>query len=59
MLQTVCGQVIAADSLMKIAWLSEFLSGGLMVVGGLYPLYSGIWIQSIITALSTDRQAVL
>jgi len=31
-LQTVCGQVIAADSLMKIAWLSDFcvwrLGGG-------------------------------
>ena len=30
----------AADSLMKIAWLSEFVCGGLMVVGGLYLLYS-------------------
>ena len=40
MLNTVCGHVIAADSLMKIAWLSDFLCGGLVVVGGLYLLYS-------------------
>ena len=42
MLKTVCGHVIAADSLTKIAWLSEFVCGGLVVVGGLYLLYSPI-----------------
>ena len=40
MLKAVCGHVIAADSLMKIAWLSDFVCGGSVVVGGLYLLYS-------------------
>ena len=37
MLKTVCGHVIAADSL-KIAWLNDFVCGGLVVLGGLYLL---------------------
>ena len=35
MLQIVSGQVTAADSLMKNTWLSDFVRGGLVVVGGL------------------------
>jgi len=34
-LQIVLGQVIAADSLMKNTWLSDFVRGCLVVVGGL------------------------
>ena len=40
MRQTVFGQVNAADPLMKITWLSDFVCVGLMVVGSLYLLYS-------------------
>jgi len=31
------GKSTAADSLMKNTWLSDFVRGGLVVVGGLFP----------------------
>ena len=50
MLKAVCEHVIAADSLMKIAWLSDFACGGPVEVGGLYLLYSVplvMWMLSL------------
>ena len=39
MRQTVFGQVNAADPLMKLTWLSDFVCGGLRVAGSLYLLF--------------------
>ena len=43
--QTVFGQIIKADSLMKIARLSYLVCGGLVVIGGYYVLYSALSIE--------------
>ncbi|MDC0435219.1 hypothetical protein OAM69_06235 [bacterium] len=44
---------LTPDSLMKIAWLSDFVCGGLMVIGDLF-LYSSKHFQSVASSRMID-----